>query len=224
MSEERKLPEVHVKDTYKSQRQGKTFIAYAGMVDAGYEIVASITTQLLRFEMDEDGEPVYAIVSAELRTFDGRVFSGLGDATRGNVGRMIAPHIIRMAETRAKARAYRDALNITEAAIEELGGEEEAPPRQVSKLQTSGLDNQTFSRIRKLSTEVYGENGFNHLQQEVIKRKINDVSAEGAQKIIKGLEKKLEELKKTEDEDVDFSEEDIDLDNIPGVAKGGAKS
>jgi hypothetical protein len=59
---------------------------------------------------------------------DGRHFSGLGDASPENVGRTIAPHLIRMAETRAKARALRDAVNVGATAMEELSDGDDAPP------------------------------------------------------------------------------------------------
>ena len=66
-----------------------------------------------------------AIVRAVVRMEEGK-FAGIGDASPQNVGRMIAPHLIRMAETRAKARALRDAIKVGVTAFEELGGEEEA--------------------------------------------------------------------------------------------------
>ena len=60
------------------------------------------------------------------------VFSGYGDASAANVGRMIAPHIIRMAETRAVARALRLACNIGMTSREELGGSDDhAEPAKV---------------------------------------------------------------------------------------------
>ena len=52
-------------------------------------------------------------------------FSGIGDATPKNVNGRIAPHIVRMAETRAVARALRLACNIGMCSVEELGGDVE---------------------------------------------------------------------------------------------------
>jgi predicted component of type VI protein secretion system len=62
---------------------------------------------------------VHIVVETEASTFE-----GLGDANPTNVARAIAPHLIRLAETRAKARSLRDALN-SGAALEELGPEAE---------------------------------------------------------------------------------------------------
>jgi hypothetical protein len=56
------------------------------------------------------------------------MFTGLGDANPGNVSRMMAPHLIRMAETRAKARALRDAINLAEALADDPGSEDD--PRE----------------------------------------------------------------------------------------------
>ena len=61
-----------------------------------------------------------AICTATVETSKGS-FAGIGDADPENVNRKIAPHIIRMAETRAKARALRDAVNIGLVSLEELG-------------------------------------------------------------------------------------------------------
>ena len=59
-----------------------------------------------------------------MRTEDGK-YSGIGDAATGNVARANIPRIIRRAETRAKARALRDAINVGVTALEELDGEPE---------------------------------------------------------------------------------------------------
>jgi hypothetical protein len=61
---------------------------------------------------------------------DDRRFSGIGDASPENVGRNIVPHLIRMAETRAKARALRDAVNVGATALEELSDGDDAPPAE----------------------------------------------------------------------------------------------
>ena len=104
------------------ERQGKRFVLYAGLLEEAHSRgLRSIETELLQVPAAENGE--VAIVRAVVRMEEGK-FSGIGDAGPQNVGRMIAPHLIRMAETRAKARALRDAINVGVTAFEELGGEE----------------------------------------------------------------------------------------------------
>ncbi len=117
-----------MREEYMIERQGKKFVLYAGLLDEAHERgLRSIETELLQVPTVENGE--VAIARAVVRTEDGK-YSGIGDASPENVGRAIAPHLIRMAETRAKARALRDAINVGVTALEELGEtayEEEAP-------------------------------------------------------------------------------------------------
>lgn len=106
------------------ERQGKRFVLYAGLLEEAHNRgLRSIETELLQVPASSNGE--VAIVKAVVRTDEGK-FGGIGDASPENVNRAIAPHLIRMAETRAKARALRDAINVGVTAFEELGGEEEA--------------------------------------------------------------------------------------------------
>ena len=68
---------------------------------------------------------ITAIVAAEVETDRGG-FSGIGDASPANVARAMLTCTIRLAETRAKARALRDAVNVGVAALEELGDTSES--------------------------------------------------------------------------------------------------
>lgn len=70
-----------------------------------------------------------AIIRARVQVERG-VFTRIGDASKDNVNPKIAPHIIRMAETRAVARALRLACNNGMCSVEELGGDTEPDPVQ----------------------------------------------------------------------------------------------
>jgi hypothetical protein len=116
-----------MRDEFLITRQGKQYVLFAGLLDEAHSRgLRSIDTQLIQVPDDQNGN--VAIVKATAEMEDGSHFSGIGDASPENVGRNIVPHIIRMAETRAKARALRDAVNVGATALEELSDGDDAPP------------------------------------------------------------------------------------------------
>ncbi len=107
-----------MKKEFIVERDGRTFVLYAGLLDLAHERgLKSITTTLVQIPNELNGN--MAICHATVETEQG-TFTGLGDACPANVTRLMAPHLIRMAETRAKARALRDAVNVGVTALEEL--------------------------------------------------------------------------------------------------------
>jgi hypothetical protein len=116
-----------MRDEFLITRQGKQYVLFAGLLDEAHSRgLRGIDTELIQVPDDQNGS--VAIVKATAEMEDGRHFSGIGDASPENVGRNIAPHLIRMAETRAKARALRDAVNVGATALEELSDGDDAPP------------------------------------------------------------------------------------------------
>ncbi len=112
----RRIP---VKDREGKVIGQKEVVGYRGLLDMVHkERLQAIRTRLLQAPSKENGET--AIVHATVITSRG-TFTGIGDANPKNVNPKVAPHSIRMAETRAEARAMRKAVNIGVVAIEELG-------------------------------------------------------------------------------------------------------
>lgn len=115
-----------MRDEFLITRQGKQYVLFAGLLDEAHARgLRSIDTELIQVPDDANGQ--VAVVKATVHVEDPgkpdgglRTFSGIGDASPENVSRNIVPHLIRMAETRAKARALRDAVNVGATALEEL--------------------------------------------------------------------------------------------------------
>ena len=95
--------------------QGRPFVQFAGLLALAHARgLASLTADFLTVTAD------LALAHAVATFQDGRVFAESGDATPDNVNKKVRPHFARMALTRAKARALRDALNIGMCSLEEL--------------------------------------------------------------------------------------------------------
>ena len=110
---------IKMKDAQGRVVEEKEVATYAGVLARAHEEgLTSITTELVQVPHPDNG--MVAIVTAKVVTTKG-TFTGIGDANPDNVGRKIVPHLIRMAETRAKVRALRDAVNIGMVSLEELG-------------------------------------------------------------------------------------------------------
>jgi hypothetical protein len=98
--------------------QGKNFITYEGLLDLAHQKnLISIEVELIQIPSKENG--MTAICKATATT-DKETFSDIGDASPQSVNATIAPHLIRMASTRAKARVLRDLTNMGMTAVEEL--------------------------------------------------------------------------------------------------------
>lgn len=103
---------------------GDDFVSHQDLLKAAHELgVVTITTEMLT--KPEDPIAVFkAIVTMEITKGKDKIlqtFVGHGDADAKSVNSTIAPHKIRMAETRAINRALRLATNIGKTSIEELG-------------------------------------------------------------------------------------------------------
>ena len=119
-----------MKSEFLIQRNGKIFVLYAGLLDLAHERgLRDIRVELVQAPSASNSFVAIAkaiVTVAHNDTF--AIFEEIGDASAANTSKAIAPHIIRMAATRAKARALRDAMNIGVTSLEELKGDGESAP------------------------------------------------------------------------------------------------
>ena len=109
-----------IDDRFISSLKGKDFVIYSGLLDLAHQRgLMKLEVKTLQLPTKENG--FEAICHAVAESKNGGVFSDVGDANPKNVNSIIASHIIRMASTRAKARALRDMTNIGMTCLEELG-------------------------------------------------------------------------------------------------------
>lgn len=170
-----------MKKEFLIQRHGKDHVLYAGLLDLAHSIgLAGIDTELI--QVPHAGNENVAIVKA-IATLTGpngelRAFTGIGDAAPNNVAPPMRTALIRMAETRAKARALRDATNIGATAFEELAPDDEdeqprarqQPPTRVQGevvSMTESLGRKILDRARKSAETMSAEPASDKVVQHV---------------------------------------------------------
>lgn len=98
---------------------GKQYPTYPGVLAEAHERgLRAIETTLTQIPTEENGHT--AIVKATVILEGGATFEDYGDASPKNVNARIATALIRMASTRAKGRALRDACDIGQTLAEEM--------------------------------------------------------------------------------------------------------
>jgi len=107
-------------ESFIKQIDDRDFVLYGGLLDVAHQKnLSMVDVELIQFPSDENKQT--AICKAIVQTIDGKKFSDIGDANPMNCNSKVAKHLIRMASTRAKARAFRDMDNIGMTCLEELG-------------------------------------------------------------------------------------------------------
>jgi hypothetical protein len=95
------------------------FVKYAGLLDYAHQIgISSIEVEPLQLPTKENGNS--AICKATAVSKLGESFTDIGDANPANCNAKVAKHLLRLASTRAIARALRSMTNVGLTAIEEL--------------------------------------------------------------------------------------------------------
>lgn len=192
-----------MKDEHKIENyrnSGRTYVLYGGLLDEAHARgLLSIETDLLQIPGAENGEVavVRAVVKMKREGHVEETFTGIGDARYGEKG--VAGQVpIRLAETRAKARALRDAINVDGAVDEsELGDEDQVRSAPTNTSQRPGrrqardelapesapAEEKRYAGganakarksqtdlLRTLAVEMRGENGVERLEEKLGKK------------------------------------------------------
>lgn len=99
--------------------EGHQFVKYAGLLDLGHQKgIAQIDVVPLQLPTKDNGN--FAICKATVVSRTGESFSDIGDANPNNCSSKVSRHLLRLASTRAIARALRTYTNTGLTSIEEI--------------------------------------------------------------------------------------------------------
>jgi len=110
-------------DRFIKNIKGKDFVLYSGLLDLAHQIgLQSIRVETIQYPTKDNG--LEAICKAHVESKNGEDFIEIADANPNNVAPLVKKHVLRMAATRAKARALRDLTNVGMTCLEEINVDE----------------------------------------------------------------------------------------------------
>jgi hypothetical protein len=120
--------------------EGKDFVTYPGLLDLGHQKgILKIEVEPVQIPTKENDN--FAVCKAIVISKGGESFVDVGDANPSNCNSRVAKHLLRMASTRAIARALRSMTNIGMTCLEELADFNDAIGNSTPKAQAKPKKN-----------------------------------------------------------------------------------
>jgi len=121
--------------------EGKEFVKYPGLLDLAHQHgLSSIEVDIVQMPTKENEN--FAVCRATVMSKIGETFIDVGDASPSNTSSKVSRHLLRMASTRAIARALRSYTNVGMTALEELADFNDAigsgKPKKASSKKSAG--------------------------------------------------------------------------------------
>ena len=114
---EKKRPKLD--ERFIMEIEGSEFVKYPGLLDLGHQKgILKIEVDPIQLPTKENGN--FAICKATVVSKTGETYIDVGDANPENCAKRVVKHLLRMASTRAIARALRSFTNIGMTCLEEL--------------------------------------------------------------------------------------------------------
>jgi len=139
--------------------EGKPYVRYAGLLEAAHRAgLKDLQVKLIQSPSRDNGYTAVCEATAVIKTRSReKTYIEIGDANPASIGDpRLSVHAIRIAATRAKARALRDALRISICSVEELalGGPQQEVSDAPAPAQTSSQDKATEAQLRVLRIQA----------------------------------------------------------------------
>ena len=139
--------------------EGKPYVRYAGLLEAAHRAgLKDLQVKLIQSPSRDNGYTAVCEATAVIKTRSReKTYIEIGDANPASIGdSRLTVHAIRIAATRAKARALRDALRISICSVEELalGGPQPEVSNARTSAETQSQDKATEAQLRVLRIQA----------------------------------------------------------------------